>query len=148
MIHSPFKPAVTDAERFERIGVSADPHTAARTRDEFARWLQSVFDLEPHRTSDLVLAIYEALANTAEYAYLSMGLTGTMDIRGTYDPNDAALSVTVADRGLWHTAPPSPGQHHRGRGIPLMKALSDRASIQTSTDGTTVRLVWTGVRPR
>ncbi|MDP9167591.1 MAG: ATP-binding protein, partial [Actinomycetota bacterium] len=45
-------------------------------------------------------------------------------------------------------APPSPEQHHRGRGIPLMKALSDRASIQTSTDGTTVRLVWTGVRPR
>jgi hypothetical protein len=29
-----------------------------------------------------------------------------------------------------------------------MKALADRASIQTSTDGTTVRLAWDGVRPR
>lgn len=33
-------------------------------------------------------------------------------------------------------------------GIALMKALADRASIQTSTAGTTVRLAWTGIHRR
>jgi anti-sigma regulatory factor (Ser/Thr protein kinase) len=137
--------AVFNAERFERIGVTADSRTAAQTRDEFSRWLRNAFSLDPYRASDLVLASYEALANIAEFAYLSLGRTGTMDIRATYDSMESALSVTVADRGLWRTAAPATNDRSRGRGIELMKALADRASIQTSTGGTTVRLVWTGV---
>lgn len=148
MIESMPKYDVANAERFERIGVKADPHNAARTRDEFARWLQDALDLDARRSGDLVLAIYEALANIAEFAYLSAGFTGTMDVLAAYDPQESALSVTVADRGLWRTSPPTPGDRHRGRGIALMKALADRASIQTSTDGTTVRLDWLGLHPR
>ncbi|MCW2512171.1 MAG: putative anti-sigma regulatory factor, serine/threonine protein kinase [Mycobacterium sp.] len=148
MIDSLSKADVFYTERFERIGVTADPRTAARTRDEFARWLHGTFDIDPHRTSDLVLAIYEALANIAEFAYLAAGMTGTMDVTASYEPTESALSVTVADRGLWRTAAPNPADRSRGRGIALMKALADRASIQTSTDGTTVRLAWDGVRPR
>jgi serine/threonine-protein kinase RsbW len=143
-----FSPAaVSTAERFERIGVTADPRTAAQTRDEFSKWLRSAFNLDPLRASDLVLASYEALANITEFAYVSMGRTGTMDIRAAYDSMESALSVTVADRGLWRTAAPATADRSRGRGIALMKALADRASIQTSTGGTTVRLVWTGVQP-
>jgi serine/threonine-protein kinase RsbW len=147
MIDSMPKAYAAHTERFERIGVSADPRTAARTRDEFASWLRGAFDIDRERAGDLVLAIYEALANTAEFAYLSAGLTGTMDVRASYDPMEAALLVTVADRGQWRTAASTPGDRSRGRGIALMKALSDRASIQTSTGGTTVRLAWTGVNP-
>ncbi len=135
-------------ERFERVGVPADPRHAAQTRDEFTRWLGSGFVLDPCRSGDLALATYEALANAVEFAYVSMGLTGTMSIRASYDPIESTLSVTVADRGLWRTATPTPGDRTRGRGIALMQALSDRASIKTSTYGTTVRLVWTGVRKR
>ncbi|MET0473856.1 MAG: ATP-binding protein [Mycobacterium sp.] len=142
------KAFAASTERFERIGVSADPRTAARTRDEFANWLRGSFVLDPNRTSDLILAIYEALANTAEFAYLSAGLTGTMDVRAAYDPLDAALLVTVSDRGQWRTAGPAGSDRSRGRGIALMTALADSASIQTSTGGTTVRLAWTGVQPR
>lgn len=148
MIDSMPKTFASSAERFERIGVSADPGTAARTRDEFARWLQGSFVLDQNRVSDLVLAIYEALANTAEFAYLSAGRAGTMDVRAAYDPTEISLLVTVADRGQWRTAAPTPGDRSRGRGIALMKALADRASIQTSTGGTTVQLAWTGVQPR
>lgn len=148
MIDSLPRAHVANAERFERVGVAADPRTAAQTRDEFARWLRSVFDIDAYRANDLVLATYEALANTAEFAYLSMGMTGTMDVLASHDPIESALAVTVADRGQWRTAAPSPGDRTRGRGIALMKALADRASIKTSTDGTTVRLVWTGVRRR
>jgi len=139
---------VSSAERFERVGVPADSTAAARARDEFSRWLQGTFDLDPNKSNDLVLAIYEALANTAEFAYLSSGFRGTMDLYAAHDPAESALSVTVADRGRWRTAPSYPDDRSRGRGIALMKALSDRASIQTSTSGTTVRLVWTGIRRR
>jgi anti-sigma regulatory factor (Ser/Thr protein kinase) len=147
MIDAEPKAHAAGTERFERIGVTADPRTAARTRDEFANWLRGAFDLHPNRTSDLVLAIYEALANTAEFAYVSAGLTGTMDVRAAYDPMESALLVTVADRGQWRTAASSGRDRSRGRGIALMKALADHASIQTSTGGTTVRLAWTGVQP-
>ncbi|MEU0498855.1 ATP-binding protein [Mycobacterium sp. NPDC006124] len=139
---------VTSAERLERVGVPAEANAAAKTRDDFSRWLQGTFDLEPHKANDLVLAIYEALANVAEFAYSSTGYRGTMDLSATHDPNEAALTVTVADRGRWRTAPSHPADRTRGRGIALMKALSDRASIQTSTTGTTVRLVWTGIHRR
>ena len=139
---------VSGAERFERVGVPAEPSVAAHTRDDFLRWLQGTFDVDPYKANDLVLAIYEALANTAEFAYLSMGFVGTMDLRAAHDPAEAALSVVVADRGRWRTAPSHPADRSRGRGIALMKALSDQASIQTSTTGTTVSLVWTGIRTR
>jgi anti-sigma regulatory factor (Ser/Thr protein kinase) len=71
-----------------------------------------------------------------------------MDVRASYDPIDSTLSVTISDRGLWRTSAPAPFDRSRGRGITLMKALADRASIQTSTEGTTVRLAWTDIRGR
>ena len=148
MVDSLSKAGYSSTGCFERIGVPADPRTAARTRDDFSQWLQDAFDLDSQRAHDLLLAIYEALANTAEFAYLSMGLTGTVDFRAAHDPAESALSVVVADRGLWRTTPSFPLDRNRGRGIALMKALSDRASIQTSTDGTTVRLVWDDVHRR
>lgn len=148
MIQSKPHAFAANADRFERIGVAADPRTAARTRDEFANWVKCTFTLDATRTSDLVLAIYEALANTAEFAYAYAARAGTMDVSATYDPTQTALQVTVADRGQWRTVSPTPGDRRRGRGIALMKALADRASIQTSTTGTTVRLAWSDVYPR
>lgn len=142
-----FRAEFADPERFERTGVAADAHNAALTRDEFARWLRRFFDLDPFRSSDLVLALNEALANTAEYAYRSVERRGTMDVQAHYDPMSAMLTVCVVDRGTWRTPDPAP-RTNRGRGIPLMKALADRAEIDVSDDGTHVSLAWGGVRPR
>lgn len=140
--------AVTHAERFERIGIVADPRTAAQTRDELGWWLHRVFDMPADRVGDLLLAAYEAMANAAEFAYPSSGRTGTMDLTASHDPTESALSVTIVDRGLWRTAAPANGERRRGRGIGLMTALSDSASIQTSLRGTTVRLAWASVHRR
>ncbi|BBZ28649.1 anti-sigma regulatory factor [Mycolicibacterium madagascariense] len=142
------KAATTHAERFERIGVRADPRLATQTRDEFGWWVQRTFDLDADRVGDLLLATYEAMANSAEFAYLSAGATGTMDLTASYDPVESTLSVTISDRGQWRTAAPAPGDRRRGRGIGLMTALADHASIQTSLNGTTVRLSWGGVHRR
>jgi anti-sigma regulatory factor (Ser/Thr protein kinase) len=139
---------VANAGRFERIGVAATPQTAARTRDEFAGWLKQFFDLDAARWNDLVLAINEALANSAEYAYADCGGAGTMDLQAWHDPADSTITVIVADRGVWQLADPQPDTRTRGRGIPLMRALSDRAAIETSIDGTAVKMTWTNIARR
>lgn len=139
---------VVDAERFERIGVAAMPETVGPIRDEFAGWLARFFDLGAERTSDLVLAVYEALANSAEFAYLegSGDPVGTMDLTVWYDVADRSITAVVSDRGVWRM---SDGREiARGRGISLMRALSDRASIESSVDGTTVQMVWRRVSRR
>lgn len=148
MIDSMSTADVANAERFERLGATADAVTAGHIRDEFGRWLANFFDLDPYRTSDLVLAINEALANSAEHAYPVAGASGTTDVQATYDPVDARLTVTILDRGVWRTLGPSSNDRSRGRGIPLMTALSDDASIKTSSRGTLVSLMWAGVHRR
>ncbi|MCU1695211.1 MAG: anti-sigma regulatory factor [Mycobacterium sp.] len=135
---------VANAERFERVGISATAQTASQTRDEFAAWLREFFALDPIRTSDLVLAINEALANCAEFAYLERPGTGTMDVLAWHDAAESTITVLVSDRGSWRP-PVVPTIRTRGRGIPLMEALSDRASIEPSDHGTRVRLEWTDV---
>jgi serine/threonine-protein kinase RsbW len=136
---------LADAERFERLGLDADARVVARTRQEFASWLQRCFALDPVRCSDLVLAINEALANAAEFAYRLADRPGTIDLLATYQPAEQKLMVDICDQGTWRTRPLEPAPRNRGRGIPLMEALSDRATIETSTEGTLVRLEWNEV---
>jgi serine/threonine-protein kinase RsbW len=139
---------VANAERFERLGLTATLQTAARIRDEFAEWLRRFFDLDPIRLSDLVLAINEALANSAEFAYRMTGGVGTMDLRAWHDPSESSITVVVADRGAWRLSDAASETRSRGRGIPLMRALSDLTAIETSVDGTQVKLGWTNVTRR
>jgi serine/threonine-protein kinase RsbW len=133
-----------NADHFERVGIAANAQTASRARDEFATWLRKSFDLGPVRSSDLVLAINEALANCAEFAYLHAPRPGTMDLKAWHDAVESTITVLVSDRGVWRR-PQEPRTRNRGRGIPLMEALSDRTSIEASDHGTHVRLQWANV---
>src|SRR5882757_7257207 len=90
---------VANAERFERLGLAATLQTAARTRDEFADWLRQFFELDPIRLSDLVLAINEALANSAEFAYGATTRVGTIDLLAWHDLDESSITVVVADHG-------------------------------------------------
>lgn len=145
MIESASSAGIANAERFERFGVAADAEGAARTRTEFARWLATFFGLDATLSSDVVLAINEALANAAEYAYLTAGRPGTMDIEARFEVDNGKLSVLISDNGRWHIPDAHPADPARGRGIPLMRALSDHSSIESSSHGTTVCLEWTGI---
>jgi serine/threonine-protein kinase RsbW len=136
---------VANAERFERFGLDADAETVARVRQEFAEWLRRFFALDSARCSDAVLAINEALANAAEFAYVLAERPGTIDIQAEYLADQQKLLVSVSDRGTWRTPQIDPAPRTRGRGIPLMETLSDEAAIETSSDGTRVRMEWHGV---
>jgi serine/threonine-protein kinase RsbW len=135
-----------DRSRFVRTRVAADPRSAARTRAEFANWLKTHFTLGTQRFSDLLLAVYEAIANVAEFAYVDAPQRGTMDVSAAYDVDSDTLAVTVDDHGHWRENFPAPAAvPPRGRGLQLMRMLADKVAIDRTPHGTHVTLTWTGL---
>jgi serine/threonine-protein kinase RsbW len=146
---NPDPPAVPPAgdARFVQTGIPADAVGAAQARIELGEWLQQRFSLGGERLNDVVLTAYEALANAAEFAYLDTQSTGTMQLCADYDSGSDSLTVTISDRGKWRqpvdtSLQGDPRFRLRGRGIPLMHALADEATIHTTTAGTRVDLAW------
>jgi len=130
---------------FERMCVAADAESAATVRREFSDWLRRYLTLDATKASDVVLAVNEAMANAAEFAYVTAQRPGTMNMQAHHDESAATLIVTVADQGAWRSSDPVTKEGRRGRGIPLMHALADRVTVDTSRTGTRVRLEWTHV---
>ena len=131
--------------RFAHTNVLADAACAAQIRQEFSVWLKRYFALDATKVSDVVLAVNEALANAAEFAY-SARRRARRDafarrLRQRYSRPDGHRDRRgrLAHRGLREE------EHSRGRGIPLMRALADRATIDSSASGTRVRLEWNHV---
>ncbi|OJZ69301.1 anti-sigma regulatory factor [Mycobacterium paraffinicum] len=138
-----------DRSRFARNRVAADPRSAARARAEFGAWLQTHFTLSSNRFSDVLLAVNEAIANAAEFAYCDASQPGTLDVSAAYDRRSDTLAVTVADRGRWRQKAPAVYQRQRrGRGIPLMEVLADQVSIDRTPRGTRVTMTWTHLTRR
>jgi serine/threonine-protein kinase RsbW len=131
--------------RFAHRNVLADAARAAQMRQEFSVWLKRYFTLDPTKVSDVVLAVNEALANAAEFAYSTAARPGAMHLLADYDRGTAVLTVTVTDDGAWRIADAEKKSNTRGRGIPLMRALADRATFDSSATGTSVRLEWNHV---
>ncbi len=123
----------------------ADPAAAAKIRAVFARWLRRETGLDETRLCDVILAVNEALANAAEFAYVDGG-EGTVHLEAVRDPIRRTLTVTVSDRGRWRETNPLKRQRRRGRGIPLMRTLADSLTIGTSALGTSVCIRFDDVR--
>ncbi|SEH67484.1 Histidine kinase-like ATPase domain-containing protein [Mycolicibacterium rutilum] len=122
----------------------ADAQTVAEFRNAFAQWLRENFALDPERFNDVLLAVNEALTNSAEFAYVGRADGGTMSVTARYNAEDRRLVTTVADQGAWLHKEPDGTPNTRGRGIELMRALSDRATIDRTPTGTQVRLEFDG----
>lgn len=118
----------------------ADARAVARLREEFSEWLSVWLDLDDVRTSDIILVVNEALANAAEFAYRNRETADSITLQATHREATDSLVVIVSDRGEWRVSDASNQTLSRGRGIPLMRALSDRVDIDTTPDGTRVRL--------
>jgi serine/threonine-protein kinase RsbW len=135
----------SSGNQFVRTDVVADAESAATVRREFSDWLRRYFTLDTTKASDVVLAVNEAMANAAEFAYVTAERPGAMHVQADYDGSAATLTVTVTDEGAWRTADPARKELRRGRGIPLMEALADRATVDSSQAGTRVCLEWAHV---
>lgn len=137
------QPTAAEPVRFRCRTVTADGPTVARVREEFGRWLRRCTDLGETRLCDVILAVNEALANAAEFAYPNSH-PGIIEMEGVVD--DAGLIVRVADHGSWRLTNPTQRRRCRGRGIPLMRTLADSVAIDTRISGTSVQLLFNDVR--
>jgi anti-sigma regulatory factor (Ser/Thr protein kinase) len=131
-----------NSSQFARMDAAADPQSAATIRREFSEWLDQHFTLDATKACDVVLAVNEAMANAAEYAYRTAEQPGAMDVQAHYDGGAATLVVTVTDQGAWRSSDAATREVKRGRGLPLMHALADRATVDSSSTGTRVCLEW------
>jgi PAS domain S-box-containing protein len=115
-----------------RIEKPATAEILAEVRDELGAWLRAAAT-PPAITADVVLAVNEACTNSIEHAYAA-GAEGSITVEAEIGGND--LHVRVIDSGLWKTPPTDPGT--RGRGLPLIKALSDRGVLDGTPAGTII----------
>lgn len=124
------------------ITAPADGPTASRARHEFTAWL--AIDLPAgEQFDDLVLAVYEMLANAADHAYVDSP-TGPGPVRLRARRSRTALHLTVSDHGTWRppAAPTSAADTPagRGRGLPLIRVLVLDVHVEAGPAGTTVHL--------
>ncbi|QIV81675.1 ATP-binding protein [Mycolicibacterium frederiksbergense] len=134
---------------FSRPGVVATMVHAVQIRDDFAAWLARSLSVDAEKTSDIVLAVNEALANAAEHAYLDSPEPGPMHVRADHDPQLATLTVWITDEGRWRAKEPATAPNPaRGRGLILMRALTDSAAVDSTATGTEVRLHWDQIAAR
>ncbi len=83
--------------------------------------------------ADLVLAVNEACANSVEHGYRGRK-PGKVRVAGEND--GARMHLRVTDRGSWKPAPADPSP--RGRGLLLIRAVSDQLEMECTPSGTTV----------
>ena len=120
--------------------VPAAPSSVAQLTRQVNTWLDREVRIDTQRTSDVVLATYEALANCADHAYRSHEGAGMMTLEVTYDRATETVHVCVTDHGSWINPDTQPANNTRGRGLRLMQALCDDFTINGTEDGTTVCL--------
>jgi len=118
--------------------VPAVPGRLAGLRHALAEWATRV-GLPEEDTEALVLASYEAMANTVEHAYHDQ-TQRLLDLRAQIDDQQSRVVVTVTDYGQWK--PPQPSGGLRGRGLSLIQGLTATATITPTTGGTTVTMFW------
>jgi PAS domain S-box-containing protein len=101
-------------------------------RRQLASWLQSAA-VPDEQVADIVLSVNEACANSIEHGYRERK-PGKVRIDGEND--GARVHLKVTDRGSWKPAALDPGV--RGRGLLLIRAVSDWLEMDCTPSGTTV----------
>ena len=112
-----------------QLQLPAVPMSLKPIRIAVRRWLARI-PADQDETADLVAAIGEACANIVEHAYGAGG--GLVFVNLTSRPPDVVAEIR--DTGRWR----APRGHFRGRGIGLMRALSDEVQIDQTDAGTSV----------
>lgn len=116
-----------------------DEATAERLTDirhRLGAWL-SANGVAEVAAADLILVVNEACSNCVEHAYRGRE-PGHMHVEA--DIRDDVVRVCVTDDGSWKTPPADPGT--RGRGLLLMRAVSDRVDLDGTASGTTVNMTF------
>lgn len=136
---------MTSGERIEFVHRSwpADPTHLVRIRRELAGWLAPL-RLSTDEVERIVLAVDEAAANAVCHAY-GPGESGVVELTLWTEENAASttLCIEIVDHGSWR--PPAEKPVSGGRGIGLIRAMTDATLIHYDGRGSRV-LLRQGVR--
>jgi anti-sigma regulatory factor (Ser/Thr protein kinase) len=117
-----------------RIDEPAVPEQLAALRRQLSAWLRAV-GVADDLAADVLLAVGEACSNSIEHAYRDRR-PGIMRVEAEVELD--RIRVRVVDFGSWRT--PTATLITRGRGLPLMRAVSDVLDVGSTTEGTTVAM--------
>jgi PAS domain S-box-containing protein len=119
-----------------RIESPALAEELAGIRHRLAGWLRAA-DIPDPLVYDIVLAVSEACTNCVEHAYRGHG-TGRLRLDARI--RNGAVRARVTDAGSWKTPAADPG--NSGRGLLLIRAISDVVKISGTPTGTTVDITF------
>jgi PAS domain S-box-containing protein len=103
-------------------------------RHQFNAWMRAA-KIPEGTIADIVLAVNEAAANSIEHAYRGHK-PGKVRIEAEND--GARVHVRITDKGSWKPAAADPGI--RGRGLLLIRAVSDWLEMDCTPSGTVVNM--------
>jgi PAS domain S-box-containing protein len=103
-------------------------------RHRLAAWMRAAA-IPENTVADIVLAVNEACTNSIEHAYRG---PKPGKVRVEAENDGARVQVRIIDKGSWKAAPADPGV--RGRGLLLIRAVSDRLEMECTPSGTTVNM--------
>lgn len=103
----------------------------AGIRLRLTSWLQAA-EVGGEQINDIVLVLSEACTNCVEHAYRGHEV-GTMRLHA--EAADDEIRARVVDSGSWKTPAANPG--NSGRGLVLIRAISDSVEVANTARGTT-----------
>ncbi|MBW3652572.1 MAG: SpoIIE family protein phosphatase [Actinobacteria bacterium] len=114
------------------LDLPSEPSALRSLRALLRRWLAQA-DAAPGDVHAIVMACSEACTNAIEHA----GAAADETIAFEAVLHEGEVDVVVRDRGSWREGRP-PGD--QGRGLELIDALMDGVQLETTPEGTTLRL--------
>jgi anti-sigma regulatory factor (Ser/Thr protein kinase) len=119
-----------------RIESVAAADELANIRHRLADWLADSGVPDP-AIDDIVLVINEGCTNCVEHAYRGHDVGAMLlEVRIA----DAQIKARITDSGSWKTPKVNPG--NSGRGLVLMRILSETMDITSSPTGTTIEITF------
>jgi serine/threonine-protein kinase RsbW len=125
---------VEEDERY-RAALGDDPAEIAEVRAAVRDLAMRTGFVE--RAGDLVLALDEVIANAQEHGRPPITVEAWADGRLVVEVSDVGAGFDRAR--VWSTHPPPP-LGRRGRGLWIIRQLTDLVAISSGEDGTTVRI--------
>lgn len=103
-------------------------------RHRLSAWLGTA-NIPASLSADIIVAANEACENSVEHAYRGHKRG---KVRVMAEITDSRIQVRVIDSGSWKAQPRHPG--NRGRGLSLIRAVTDRLDLDHGGAGTTVEM--------
>ena len=112
----------------------ADPAELTGLRRTVRAWIRATA-LPAELGEDLHVTLGEAAANAAEHAYLTPDEPGEFTYQLTHR-GDGTIEVEIRDFGRWRPEPTD--NHHRGRGLSMIRQIASDVIVDPTPTGTYV----------